>query len=208
MACSASPSRAEQPNSSGAFMRSAAGWALALVTSLIVPMTSHSIEGGNAPRYAWDNVAIGGGGFVTGVVFNPAEPGLAYARTDIGGAYRWDAGARRWTPLMDGTAFGDYNDLGVQSIATDPVHPRRVWVAAGAYAQSWSGDGEILRSDDEGRTWQATRLPIQLASNQDGRGMGERLVVDPNDDNVLYLGTPVNGLWRSTDGGRTWAQVA
>ena len=37
--------------------------------------------------------------------------------------------------------------------------------------------------------------------------MGERLAVDPDDDNVLYLASPANGLWRSTDGGATWSQV-
>ena len=38
--------------------------------------------------------------------------------------------------------------------------------------------------------------------------MGERLAVDPNDDQILYLASPANGLWRSRDGGATWAQVA
>ena len=42
-----------------------------------------------------------------------------------------------------------------------------------------------------------------------GRGMGERLQVDPNDTGVLYLGTEGgNGLWRSTDSGVTWAKVS
>jgi photosystem II stability/assembly factor-like uncharacterized protein len=179
--------------------------ALALLTGLLgsVAPTAASPP---TPAYQWGNVAVGGGGYVDGLVFNPAEPGLAYARTDIGGAYRWDAVRRRWTPLMDFTT--DYNTLGVQSIATDPIHPNRVWVAAGEYAQTWAGNGVILRSTDQGRHWQSTPLPIQLASNQDGRGMGERLVVDPREDTVLYLATPVNGLWHSTDGGVTWSQLA
>jgi len=32
----------------------------------------------------WKNVTIGGGGFVTGLIFSPTERGLVYARTDVG----------------------------------------------------------------------------------------------------------------------------
>ena len=36
--------------------------------------------------YHWSNVVVGGGGFAPGIVFSPVEPGLAYRRTDMGGA--------------------------------------------------------------------------------------------------------------------------
>src|SRR5262245_55332159 len=51
--------------------------------------------------YVWKNVVILGGGFVSGVVFSPARAGLAYARTDVGGAYRMNADKSSWTPLTD-----------------------------------------------------------------------------------------------------------
>jgi photosystem II stability/assembly factor-like uncharacterized protein len=164
----------------------------------------------SAVPYSWRNASIVAGGFVDGLVFSDAQRGLAYARTDIGGAYRWDAAARKWTPLIDFTGFNDWNELGVESIAADPRNAGKVWVATGEYTQPWASppNGEILRSANQGRTWQAADLPIQLASNQDGRDMGERLAVDPSDDKVLYLASPANGLWRSVDGGATWAQVA
>ena len=51
--------------------------------------------------YTWKNVKIGGGGgFVPGIVFNPSQKGLAYARTDIGGAYKLNPDDS-WTPLVD-----------------------------------------------------------------------------------------------------------
>src|SRR6478735_12298531 len=54
-----------------------------------------------AEPYEWKNVRIDGGGFVPGIVFNQTEKNLIYARTDIGGAYRWEQASRSWTPLLD-----------------------------------------------------------------------------------------------------------
>lgn len=58
--------------------------------------------------YTWRNVTVGGGGFAPGIVFSPVERGLAYLRTDMGGAYRFDAHAGRWTALEDQIAEGSY----------------------------------------------------------------------------------------------------
>jgi hypothetical protein len=53
----------------------------------------------SAGDYVWRNVKVGGGGFAPGIVFSRVERGLVYLRTDMGGAYRWDASARGWRPL-------------------------------------------------------------------------------------------------------------
>ncbi|MFD9392085.1 RICIN domain-containing protein [Streptomyces sp. NPDC060000] len=157
--------------------------------------------------YAWRNAQINGGGFVNGLVFNASRKNLLYARTDMGGAYRWDASAGVWTPLSDWVSAEDWNLMGIESLATDSVDPDRLYLAAGTYTNDWAGNGAILRSTDQGATFKRTDLPFKLGGNEDGRTMGERLVVDPNDNSTLYLGTRKNGLWRSTDYGVTWSQV-
>ncbi len=157
--------------------------------------------------YAWRNVAIRGGGYVTGLEFHPREPDLLYARTDVGGAFRWDAARRAWQPLNDGLDRA-HNDLyAVLSLAPDPRNPDKVYLACGAYYADWARQAAVLRSADRGRTWEGVDLPFKLGGNQDGRGMGERLRVDPHDGDVLLLGTNRDGLWRSRDAGRSWQPV-
>ncbi|AZQ36224.1 carbohydrate-binding protein [Streptomyces cyaneochromogenes] len=161
-----------------------------------------------AGPYRWKNAQVVGGGYVTGLVFNPKEKGLLYARTDMGGAYRWDSAAEQWIPLTDWLGEKDWNLLGIDSVATDPVDPNRLYLGAGTYTNEWAGNGAILRSTDRGRTFQRTNLPFKLGANEPGRGAGERLAINPADNGTLLLGTRKNGLWRSTDHGATWSQVS
>jgi xyloglucan-specific exo-beta-1,4-glucanase len=165
--------------------------------------------GTTADPYNWRNVEIAGGGYVPGIVFNRTQPDLVYARTDIGGAYRWNAATGRWISMLDWVGWDHWGWNGVVSLASDPVDPNKVYAATGMYTNSFDpNNGAVLRSGDKGVTWQASPLPFKLGGNMPGRGMGERLAVDPNKDSVLYLGTPnKNGLWRSTDSGVTWAKV-
>ncbi|MER7405297.1 1,4-beta-glucanase [Streptomyces sp. NPDC000070] len=161
-----------------------------------------------AGAYRWRNVVQGGTGFVTGVLFHPTVRGLAYARTDIGGAYRWDDRTDRWIPLTDHLGWDDWNLLGVEAMAVDPAHPNRLYLALGTYTQSWAGNGAVLRSEDRGATWKRTDLTVKLGANEDGRGCGERLLVDPRDSDTLWLGTRHDGLLKSTDRGATWKAVS
>ncbi|MCC9166989.1 T9SS type A sorting domain-containing protein [Pontibacter harenae] len=160
--------------------------------------------------YRWKNVQMHGGGFVTGVVYSQTEENLVYARTDVGGAYRWDAEKKFWIPLTDHLGRNEQDYTGVLSLATDPSDPDRVYLATGLYTQDWAGYSAILSSTDKGNTWTRTDLlnkAIKLGGNENGRSAGERLRVDPNLGSVLYLGTSTNGLWKSADYGATWNKV-
>ncbi len=169
---------------------------------------AYSAEAAAAPAYRWRNAVQGGTGFVTGILFHPSVRGLAYARTDIGGAYRWDDRTASWVPLTDHLGWDDWNLLGVEAMAVDPAHPNRLYLSLGTYAQSWAGNGAVLRSEDRGATWARTDLEVKLGANEDGRGAGERLLVDPRNSDVLWLGTRHDGLLKSIDRGATWKAVS
>ncbi|MCR5361492.1 MAG: exo-alpha-sialidase [Bacteroidales bacterium] len=154
--------------------------------------------------YEWSSVPVVGGGFVDGIICHPSVEGLRYCRTDMGGAYRWNDTLKCWIPLLDWLSEADANLQGVESIALDPNHPERVYMACGTYTTL---QGSILRSDDYGKTFRRTDVPILMGGNEGGRGNGERMMVDPKNDNVIYFGTRLNGLWRSVDRGVSWEKV-
>jgi len=177
-----------------------APWLAAFMVLLLFPaaaLTTLSMP------YRWANVTLGGGGFAPGVVFSPAERGLVYLRTDMGGAYRWEDKAGRWVPLQDGEA--EPSLMGVESIAPDPVDANRVYMAAGMHK---AGRAAMLHSEDRGDHWTIVDVPFRMGGNEDGRGLGERLAVDPNATDTLLFGTRHNGLWRSDDRGAHWRREA
>jgi hypothetical protein len=175
-----------------------------------------------AGTYNWKSVVIGGGGFVDGIVFHPTLRGLMYARTDMGGAYRWNPVTNSWTPLTD--FIGSVaDDMGILSIALDPQDASKAYLLTGKYSNAWTGEyGKVMVSSDTGRTFRATTLHLKNGGNLDGRGCGERLAVDPNKSGLLLLagsawdssvngvsaGTLPGALWKSVDGGATFDSLA
>lgn len=178
-----------------------------LLLVLLCLLGSGTACAGPAPvasaAYQWKSVKVGGGGFMPNLIFSRAEKGLAYLRSDMGGIYRWDAARRIWIPLQDGMAESSFQ--GIEGLAPDPVDPNVVYAAVGMYRREPSA---IIRSADRGRSWTVTPVPFRMGGNEDGRGVGERLAVDPNDTSVLFFGSRHDGLWRSPDKGRTWGKVA
>ena len=177
--------------------RLAPGLALALAIMGAGP------AGAKDQPYSFTSVVIGGGGYVPALVFSRAEEGLAYLRTDIGGAYRHDKGASQWVPLLD--AVPEARLMGVESIAADPHTPGRVYAALGMYSGQKAA---LARSDDKGAHWQMFEAPFAMGGNEDGRGMGERLAIDPAASDVLWFGSRHDGLWRSGDRGAHWQKQA
>lgn len=152
---------------------------------------------------------MGGGGFVNAVIPSKTEQGLFYARTDVGGAYRWDKTESRWIPLTDWVSQDQVGYLGVESLALDPKDSAKVYMLVGiSYFNN--GRSAILKSNDYGNTFTVIDISNQFKAfgNGMGRQTGEKLIVDPIDSNILYTGTRWNGLFKSTDAGVTWSRLS
>ncbi len=158
----------------------------------------------------WDygQVAVGGGGFVTGV-FSTCEQNVYYARTDVGGAYRWDESKQQWKSLNYWVSEDDVGLMGISALAVDPTNAANVYLLAGTEYFS-GGKTCLLKSNDYGATFTVVDISdmIKVHGNGMGRGNGERLAVDPNNPDILFAGGCTGGMVKSTDGGLTWDPVS
>ncbi|MEP9404012.1 hypothetical protein [Sphingomonas sp. VNH70] len=158
--------------------------------------------------YQWKAVAIGGGGYITGLAMDPKGETMV-ARADVYGAYIWDKKADRWKQLMTAAAFPPADRVqdgiaeGAYAIAVAPSRSQRVYLAT---------KGRVYRSDDRGahfvQSGQGNPFPLEWDANSEFRLHGPYLTVDPTNPDLVLLGTPGSGLWRSADGGNSWNRVA
>lgn len=158
--------------------------------------------------YRWRPVRIGGGGFITGLDFDATGKTMV-ARADVHGAYIWDAAADEWRQLVSAASMPEQFRVqrgvnqGVYEITVAPGDPNRLYMAT---------MGHVFRSDDRGVSWRlpapGAPFPLKFDANSRYRLYGPFLAVSPANPDVVFFGTPDQGLWRSADGGASWTSVA
>ena len=135
-------------------------------------------------------------------------------RTDTYGAYIWNG--TQWQQLVTATSMPTafttqdaiqpmYGQQGVDEIQIAPSNSSIMYMMY---------DGYVFKSTNKGTTW------TQLTSFNGGaqvaewvkrlsyRMDGQRMAIDPNNPNVVYVGTIQNGLFVTTDGGNSWSSVS
>lgn len=143
-------------------------------------------------------------GRVNGFAVDPTDSKKYYIAVASGGVWKTVNGGTTWTPVFDNE--GSYS---IGAIALDPKNPATVWVGTGEYNAQRSvgyGDG-VYRSDDGGKSWRNVGLKT---SEHIGR-----IAIDPRDSNVVFVAAqgPLwssggeRGLYKTTDGGKTWKAV-
>ncbi len=143
-------------------------------------------------------------GRVMSVAVHPDNPAIIYVGTASGGLWKSTSGGASWTPIMD--REGTYS---IGWVTLDPKNPNIVWVGSGERNSQRSvayGDG-VYKSEDGGRSWKNVGLK---SSEHIGR-----IVVHPKNSDIVYVAAqgPLwsaggdRGLYKTTDGGKTWEQV-
>jgi len=167
-----------------------------------------AVAAGAAERFyqgmRWRMIGPFRGGRTRAAAGVPGEPNVFYVGAVDGGVWKSNDYGRTWRPIFDAEPTQS-----IGAIAVAPSDPNVVYVASGEGLQRPDlsvGDG-IYKSTDAGKTW--THLGLR-----DGEQIPS-LAVDPHDPNRLFaavLGHPYGpnaerGIFRSTDGGRTWRKV-
>lgn len=138
---------------------------------------------------------------VTGV---PGQPNVFYFGAVGGGVWKTTNAGRTWTPIFDSEPIAS---IGAMAVA--PSDPNVIYVGSGeADFRSDIGYGNgVYKSTDAGRTW--THIGLE-----DSRQIGS-VVVDPHDPSIVYVAAlghaygpnSERGVFRSTDGGKSWQKV-
>jgi photosystem II stability/assembly factor-like uncharacterized protein len=143
-------------------------------------------------------------GRVIGFAVEPNNPSHYFVASASGGVWKTINNGNTWTPVFD--REGSYS---MGCIALDPKNPLTVWVGTGENnsQRSVSYGSGVYKSDDGGKTWRNVGL-----KNSEHIG---RIAIDPKDSNIVYVAAqgPLwgpggdRGLYKTTDGGKTWNQV-
>jgi photosystem II stability/assembly factor-like uncharacterized protein len=151
----------------------------------------------------WRQVGPFRGGWADMVVGVPQAPDTFYSAAAGGGLWRTDDAGRTWRAVFE------HGPLASGAVAVARSNPDVVYYGTGQPpgrydAQSGAG---VFRSDDGGKTWRSLGL-------ENTRSIG-RIWVSPADPDTVIVGAighafapnPERGVYRSTDGGRTWTQA-
>ncbi len=143
-------------------------------------------------------------GRIADVVKDPTNPSTWYVATASGGVWKTTNNATTWAPIFD-----HYDSYTTGAIAIDPTNPNVLWLGTGENASQRSagyGDG-VYKSLDAGRSW--TNVGLKQSEH-----IG-KILLDPRDPNVVYVAAqgPLwapggdRGLYKTTDGGKSWELV-
>src|SRR5947207_6220208 len=144
------------------------------------------------------------GNRLTSVVGIPGQPNVYYVGAASGGIWKSTDGGTHWEPIFDDQVVSS-----IGSLAVAPSDPNLIWAGTGEpWIRSHISVGQgVYKSIDAGKTW--TLMGLEKT------GRISRIVIDPRNPDVVLVGAlghaygpqQERGVFRTTDGGKTWNRV-
>jgi len=143
-------------------------------------------------------------GRISDIAVNPSNTNEYYVAVASGGVWKTSNAGNTYVPVFD--QQGSYS---IGCVAIDPSNPNNVWVGTGENNNQRSvayGDG-VYKSEDRGKTWKNMGLKT---SEHIGK-----IIVHPKNSQIVWVSSmgPLwseggeRGIYKTTDGGKTWKNV-
>jgi photosystem II stability/assembly factor-like uncharacterized protein len=144
------------------------------------------------------------GGRVADIAIHPSDPSTWYVGIGSGGVWKTVNSGITWSPVFDSET-----SYSIGCVRIDPTRTEVVWVGTGEAVSgrhvAW-GDG-VYKSIDAGNSW--VRMGLEHSEHVSD------ILIDPRDGDTVYVAAegPLwssggeRGLYKTTDGGETWARV-
>jgi photosystem II stability/assembly factor-like uncharacterized protein len=177
---------------------------LFLLLLLVSSVAAQSIDPSLYQDLRYRNIGPFRAGRTVGAVGVPTQPNVFYIGVNNGGVWKTDDYGRTWQPIFDAAPTGSVGDIAVSPSQQEVIY---VGTGEGLHRPDLSVGNGIFKSTDGGKTW----AHVGLADVQQ---VG-RLIVHPTNPDIVFvagLGHPYGpneerGVFRTTDGGRTWQKV-
>ena len=151
------------------------------------------------------NIGPGGmSGRVTSIDVVNSNPDIMYVGTASGGLWKSTSGGIKWDPIFDKEITAS-----IGAVAIQQSNPSVIWAGTGEGnpRNSLNGGYGIYKSLDGGKNW----VPMGLQKTRHIH----RIIIDPTNPNTVYVGAigspwgehKERGVYKTTDGGKTWKQI-
>lgn len=143
------------------------------------------------------------GGRIESIACPPGNSSTIYVGVGSGNLWKTVNNGTTWEPV-----FENESSFAIGAVAVSFSDPNIIWVGTGEVLMarsSYAGTG-VFKSTDAGKTWQDMGL-------HDTHHIG-RVLIDPTDPDIVYVAAighmysfnEERGLFKSTDGGKTWSK--
>src|ERR1700724_3567916 len=175
---------------------------LSSASTLLAQQTAQTVDPSQYSAMRWRLIGPHRAGRVTGVAGISGDPSTYYMATPGGGAWKTTDAGEVWFPIFDAQHVAS-----IGAIAVAPSNPQIIYAGTG---EQTPGDG-VYKSTDAGATW--TNIGLKESKYISS------IIVDPKNPDIIVVGvlghpllsvapaSPDRGVFKTTDGGKTWKKT-